>query len=185
MPEHHIKKTIRSVIIESPVKKAVPDWPVYSDPGMNRILSKIKVGDSVGVTGWAPWAFSITTKDLDGYVSFRAVPFWTNTGLDSLANVIVNQSPIEENARERNEKEIGQKRNEQMLIKKFGNAVAHKISKGQYWIGMTNEMAEYSLGKPSKINRTVTSNSVHEQWVYSSVYLYFVNGLLESFQDQR
>ncbi len=185
IPEHQVKRTIKSVIIESQVKKAVPDWSIFSDVGMHHVLAKIKVGDSVEVTGWAPWSFSIRTKDLNGYISFRALPFWTNTSLDSLASVMVQQSPIEEATAERNKKELEEKENEQLLKKKFGNTTAQKIINGRYWIGMTNEMAEYSLGKPSKINRTVTSNSVNEQWVYSSVYLYFVNGFLESFQDQR
>lgn len=52
-------------------------------------------------------------------------------------------------------------------------------------IGMTREQVEESLwGKPNKINRTVTSSTVKEQWVYGSgQYLYFTDGIMTSFQD--
>ena len=49
-----------------------------------------------------------------------------------------------------------------------------------------------SLGIPEKINRTVTSNVVHEQWIYgydirvpreTTIYFYFVNDVLTSWQD--
>lgn len=62
-----------------------------------------------------------------------------------------------------------------------------QILNGQISIGMTREMAEASWGKPSDINRTVTSNLVREQWVYGSIrsrrYLYFSNGILNTLQD--
>lgn len=51
-------------------------------------------------------------------------------------------------------------------------------------IGMTKNDAEISMGKPQKINRTVTSTITYEQWVYGNqVYLYFENGLLTAWQD--
>ncbi|WP_230309159.1 hypothetical protein [Planomicrobium sp. YIM 101495] len=52
-------------------------------------------------------------------------------------------------------------------------------------IGMTtDQVLESTLGKPNKINRTVTQSTVSEQWVYDNgIYLYFDNGILTSFQD--
>lgn len=61
------------------------------------------------------------------------------------------------------------------------------ILEGTIRIGMTKEVAEACWGRPLDINRTVTANMVREQWVYGSVgnrrYLYFRNGILDSFQD--
>lgn len=61
------------------------------------------------------------------------------------------------------------------------------ILDGNISIGMTKEMAEASWGSPRDVNRTVTANMVREQWIYGSVrnrrYLYFRNGVLDSFQD--
>lgn len=57
-----------------------------------------------------------------------------------------------------------------------------------YWIGMTCDMAIMSMGRPNKVNRSVGSWGVDEQWVYEgynydNTYLYFRNGKLTSWQD--
>lgn len=66
-------------------------------------------------------------------------------------------------------------------------SIRNQILNGQISIGMSREMAEASWGKPRDINRTVTSTMVREQWVYGTIsnrrYLYFRNGILDSFQD--
>ena len=51
-------------------------------------------------------------------------------------------------------------------------------------IGMTQDEATISMGKPYDINRTVGSYGTHEQWCYKGgIYLYFKNGVLTSWQD--
>ena len=65
------------------------------------------------------------------------------------------------------------------LKKKFKDA----ISEGSVILGMTKAMVTASVGYPDDINRTVGSWGVHEQWIYSSYYLYFENGVLTSWQD--
>lgn len=71
----------------------------------------------------------------------------------------------------------------QSLIDKYGSYNAKRILERKIWIGMTDELAIESWGKPNDINRSVGSWGVHEQWVYSSTYLYFENGILTSWQD--
>jgi len=72
---------------------------------------------------------------------------------------------------------------EKSYIKKYGEKTYAKLKEHYYWIGMTKEMATISLGRPSDINRTVGSWGVHEQWIYSNIYLYFENGTLTSYQN--
>lgn len=55
----------------------------------------------------------------------------------------------------------------------------------QIAIDMPDYVAEISWGKPSKINRSVGSYGIHEQWVYSNAYVYFRNGVLTSWQSSR
>ncbi len=50
-------------------------------------------------------------------------------------------------------------------------------------IGMSKEMCIESWGEPTKINRTITSGSIHEQWVYYKSYLYFDDGILSGIQN--
>ena len=72
---------------------------------------------------------------------------------------------------------------EKRYIKKYGEKVYLKMKRGYYWIGMNKEMATISLGSPNKVNRTVGAWGVKEQWVYETIYLYFENGVLTSYQD--
>ena len=73
------------------------------------------------------------------------------------------------------------------LKKKYGaiNAIAI-LGKG-YAIGWTEDMIRESLGIPYDINRSVGSWGVHEQWIYrmdyKTIYIYFENGKVRSFQD--
>jgi len=73
----------------------------------------------------------------------------------------------------------------------------NSILQGHVWPGMTDEQAAIAWGRPTKINRTITTHGVREQWVYSgdgsiardlyrrtrTCYLYFENGILTAIQD--
>lgn len=60
------------------------------------------------------------------------------------------------------------------------------VREGKIQLGMTKEMVRQAWGEPDRINRTVSTTGVREQWVYEgkkNVYLYFDDGVLTSFQD--
>jgi hypothetical protein len=70
--------------------------------------------------------------------------------------------------------------------------IKETILAGKWKIGMKRNDLLASLGIPEKINRTVTSNVIHEQWIYgydlrvpreTTIYFYFVNDVLTSWQD--
>lgn len=51
-------------------------------------------------------------------------------------------------------------------------------------LGMTKQQVLDIVNKPNDINRTVSTYGTREQWVYpNSVYLYFENGKLTTWQD--
>jgi len=83
--------------------------------------------------------------------------------------------------------ELEQKRiiREKEYIKKYGKYTYEKLRNGQYWLGMSDEMARISLGDPDDINRSVGTWGVHEQWIYReyNLYIYFENGKLTSYQN--
>ena len=60
---------------------------------------------------------------------------------------------------------------------KFGNSYWETILNESISIGFSEEMTRLSWGEPKSIN----SSSYGDQWVYSSQYLYFENGILKSF----
>ena len=73
------------------------------------------------------------------------------------------------------------------LKKKYGALNALTILGKGYAIGWTEDMIRESLGIPYDINRSVGSWGVHEQWIYrmdyETIYIYFENGKVRSFQD--
>ena len=70
------------------------------------------------------------------------------------------------------------------LIKKYGKRNALLILENAVKIGFTKEMCVESWGEPYDINRTVTRNCIHEQWVYGiGRYLYFEGNILTAIQD--
>lgn len=70
-------------------------------------------------------------------------------------------------------------------IKLYGSETAYRLMRGEYWIGMSKDMARRSLGSPDKINSSTGSYGTHDQWVYNEkgVYLYFEDGVLTSYQN--
>lgn len=78
---------------------------------------------------------------------------------------------------------INQAERLKVLIKKYGKKKTNRIISHEIWIGMSEELAEESLGKPNRINRTVMKRYTHEQWVYDNMNLYFENGILTGWQD--
>lgn len=70
------------------------------------------------------------------------------------------------------------------LLSKYLEPIAIAIYNNKVFIGMTTEEATDSWGEPKDINRTITEDIVHEQWVYGmGKYLYFENGELKTIQD--
>ncbi len=67
---------------------------------------------------------------------------------------------------------------------KWTEEIISLIKKGKIKIGMKSEQVSFSWGKPDKINKSIGSWGVHEQWIYMRYYLYFENGILTSLQTK-
>lgn len=66
----------------------------------------------------------------------------------------------------------------QALIDKYGMDLARKIYQHKVWKGISSGMARDSWGKPRQINKMYVDRVVEEEWIYSSKYLYFRDGVL-------
>ena len=71
------------------------------------------------------------------------------------------------------------------LENKYGTDMASKLIQGKVWKGMTAEMVRDSWGKPLKINRVITSNTIKEEWIYKSSWLYIENDVLRDWGPIR
>ena len=71
------------------------------------------------------------------------------------------------------------------IMEKYGcdEETATLIHKGRVRIGMTAEQCRAAWGRPQRVNRSVGSYGVHEQWCYNGSYLYLEDGILTSFQN--
>ncbi|MFQ5752270.1 MAG: hypothetical protein ACE5HI_09760 [bacterium] len=78
---------------------------------------------------------------------------------------------------------------EQLAIyeNEYGEEFAEAIINHRVAIGMTKEAVLESWGKPDDINRTITENIVHDQWIYgefpNAKYVYLTNNKVTSLQE--
>lgn len=107
-----------------------------------------------------------------------------------LADVYREKQRIKEEKRQREEAEYQamlekeEREYKANLIKKYGKRNALLILENAVQIGFTKEMCVEAWGEPYDINRTVTRNIIHEQWVYDiGRYLYFKGNILTAIQD--
>ena len=127
--------------------------------------------------------FKICDNDLCGYVS----TLWIE-GSPEISKYVADKKVLayeikEENIRRQiSANEMQNKKREESLIKKWGVNTYNSLRKGNFWLGMTSEMAIVAFGNPNKINETVGTWGEHEQWVFDNIYLYFENGKLTSYQ---
>ena len=70
-------------------------------------------------------------------------------------------------------------------LKKAGvkDGTIDAIVDGKIFIGMMREYLILSWGEPERINKSAGSWGVHEQFVYSSQYVYVENGIVTGYQD--
>jgi hypothetical protein len=138
-------------------------------------------------------SYKIKFKDGFGYISIYSVadtpllaamrqPYKQQEEAQMLAHVLA-QAEEERQSRAKAEEAIAERR--ERLLAQYGADATARILANRYWIGMADSMALESRGSPETVNRTVTANGTHEQWVYKDMYLYFENGILTSYQDRR
>lgn len=64
------------------------------------------------------------------------------------------------------------------LEQKYGTSIAARLASGKIWKGMNAEMIRDSWGKPQKINRVISGNTIKEEWIYKNTWLYLENDFL-------
>lgn len=60
---------------------------------------------------------------------------------------------------------------------------ATMVKEHRVWVGMTQAQLLKSVGKPEKVNRTVTASGKSEQWIYHGNYVYVVDGVVTAYQN--
>lgn len=179
------KDTIEIEIKYGTKIKTQPQSTINAKYVINNTTEKIKAFDFIDSF------YKVLYKNEIGYIQES----WVNDNIDTYKfkdkikeewkkeELIRLQEQVLLEQKEVNKLELEQKIIDQKNIKKYGKETYNKLKKGLFWIGMTKEMAILSLGYPNDINKTVTRTHISEQWVYTNTYLYFENGILESYQN--
>ena len=56
--------------------------------------------------------------------------------------------------------------------------MASRLITGKIWKGMSSEMVRDSWGRPIKINRVISGNTIKEEWIYKNTWLFLKDDYL-------
>jgi hypothetical protein len=130
---------------------------------------------------------SDTVVDVIGSDStYLHVIFEDNEGYIFRRHAILNESepvsaPVvqkQETVQEQQEETPQQVSRFTYLENKYGTNMAARLISGKIWKGMSSEMVRDSWGKPQTINRTISGNTIEEEWFYKNTWLYIENDIL-------
>jgi phosphomannomutase len=127
-----------------------------------------------------------TVKVLDSDSTYMHVTFEENEGYIFSKTAIIDKTPVNiaQMIQDQPQTSAPQTTKEQPLSrfsyleKKYGTTMATRLYSGKIWKGMNSEMVKDSWGSAQKINRTINGNTVQEEWLYKTTWLYFENNTL-------
>ncbi len=135
---------------------------------LTSVLLIIPSGSVVSVLGSDSTYLHVVYQDSEGYI-YRKQAVIDKTGAAVQANQPVNDvQAVQDQPDSRYT----------ALENKYGSAMAARIYTGKIWKGMNSEMVHDSWGAAQKINRVVSGNTIKEEWIYRSTWLYFENNTL-------
>lgn len=127
-----------------------------------------------------------TVKVLDSDSTYMHVTFEENEGYIFSKTAMIDKNPVNiaQMIQKQSQPNSQQTYKEQPLSrfsyleKKYGTTMATRLYSGKIWKGMNSEMVKDSWGTAQKINRTINGNTVQEEWLYKTTWLYFENNTL-------
>jgi phosphomannomutase len=127
-----------------------------------------------------------TVKVLDSDSTYMHVTFEENEGFIFSKTAIIDKTPVNiaQMIQDQPQTSAPQTTKEQPLSrfsyleKKYGTTMATRLYSGKIWKGMNSEMVKDSWGTAQKINRTINGNTVQEEWLYKTTWLYIENNTL-------
>jgi len=176
-------KEIKKIVIDSTLKGIVKNGAKVKKTAspLGELITSLNENKEVIILDYVEGYFNIYVDSIYGYIS--DVWIKKNDKIKGFINVKETEEKEQKLQKEKDEYE----KLENHYIERWGQKTYDKIKQGDIWIGMTEQMAIMSYGRPNDVNRTVGSWGSHEQWVYDKsdtfrVYLYFENGILTSMQ---
>jgi hypothetical protein len=141
---------------------------------LTTVIMVIPKGSEVNVIGSDSTYFHVLFEGTDGYILRRHAVL--NEPTDASKPVIQKVEPVQVT-----QPAVQQEQQEgrfAYLENKYGSSMAAKLIAGKIWKGMTSEMLRDSWGKPQRINRVISGNTVKEEWIYKYTWIYLENDTL-------
>ncbi len=138
---------------------------------LTTVITIIPAGSEVEITGADSAYYQVTWDDLSGYLFKRHVELQAQAPpkLTQSGSSISQEQPTVIKEQEQQVSRFS------YLEGKYGSTMAARLLAGKIWKGMNTEMVRDSWGKPQKINRVIAGNTVKEEWIFTSTWLYFEN----------
>jgi len=114
----------------------------------------------------------VVFEDNEGFILNRHVEL--NRIQANAQQNIQSQSAIQETQPVQEQKESRYS----YLENKYGSSMANRLISGKIWKGMNSDMVKDSWGIAEKINRIIDGNTIKEEWIFRSTWLYFENNTL-------
>jgi hypothetical protein len=149
---------------------------LFSDVNdLTSVIVVIPKGSMVEVIDSDSTYLHIYFEDNEGYIYSR------HASIDKKPEAQVKQ--VNSNIDNQNKQSANQQEPQQMsrfayLESKYGTSMAARINAGKIWKGMNAEMVKDSWGRPDKITREISGNTVQEEWIYPTTWLYLENNTL-------
>jgi len=138
---------------------------------LTSVILVIPSGTVVNVIGSDSTYFHVKYGEDEGYIYRKDATLIADSVLPEKK---VTQQQPENNVQSR----VQQVDRRTYLENKYGTSMAEKMNSGKIWKGMTAEMVLDSWGKPQKVNRTINTDLVREEWIYKNSWLFIENNSL-------
>ena len=117
----------------------------------------------------------------------RMAPAPNGVNVSSLARVVLTVHELTtQEALDREQREREKQRQAGILAHAWPKPIETAVLERRVLPGMTAEQVTLAWGKPQRVNQTLRSSRISEQWVYSvSSYVYFENGRVTAIQTGR
>ena len=142
---------------------------LFSDKmDLTSVITIIPQGETVVVLGADSSYLHVIYADNEGYILSR------HAVIDKVASETAQPQDAAVNQYTENKADDRYS----YLVNQYGEAMAARLYAGKIWKGMNSEMVKESWGSADRINRVVSGNTIKEEWIYRSTWLYFENNTL-------
>lgn len=127
---------------------------------LTTVIQVIPSGSVVDVIDSDSTYFHVIFEDNEGYIYKRHAVI--DAASATSEPLVQQQVPVQEQEQIQQPQQVSRFT---YLENKYGSNMAGKLMSGKIWKGMSSEMIRDSWGKPQKINRVISGNTVKEEWI--------------------